>query len=135
MRDLNRNKQRVWYAVHQGEAEIFDSTGLATGQYAVKYSDPKMVRLNVSAAQGDTTTRQFGEEERYDKVIVTSNKDLPIDEYSILWIDREPELDRNGHLTLDENENVVTPHDYIVGRVAKSLNSVAYAVRKVTVSG
>ena len=50
----------------------------------------------------------------------------PIDEYSVLWIDKLPQLNEDG--TTD------TPHDYIVQRVARGLNSISIAVRKVSVS-
>jgi hypothetical protein len=50
----------------------------------------------------------------------------PIDEYSVLWIDKLPQLNEDG--TTD------TPYDYIIQRVAKSLNSISIAVSKVTVS-
>ena len=58
-----------------------------------------------------------------------------MDEYSILWIDSEPELDANGALVLNEDGTVKTPHDYIVKKVAMSLHSVLLAISKVTVSG
>jgi hypothetical protein len=48
-----------------------------------------------------------------------------IDEYSILWIDKMPVMNRDG--TTD------TPHDYVVKKVARSLNSVSIAVAKVDI--
>ncbi len=64
-------------------------------------------------------TRQFGDTENYDKVLMTDDLNVPITETSILWID-----------ALDTTK----PHDYIVKKVAKSLNSVSIAVSKVSVS-
>ena len=52
-------------------------------------------------------------------MMITDDMDCPIDERSILWID-----------SLDTSQ----PHDYIVRKVAKGLNSIMYAVRKVNVS-
>ena len=135
MRDLNRNKQTLWYALYKGREEIVDSNGFGTGQYKLAYSNPIKTRLNISAARGETTTRQFGEEEYYDKVLVSAVTEFPINEYSVLWIDSVPKLDRDGKLVLDERGDAVTPHDYTVERVARSLNGVSYAVRKVTVRG
>jgi hypothetical protein len=71
--------------------------------------------------------RQFGESESYDKVIVLDNPNTPIDEYAILWVDTLPHLNTDG--TTD------TPHDYIVKKVARSLNNVSIAIRKVNVRG
>lgn len=90
---------------------------------------------NISAAKGESSTRQFGEDESYDKVIVHCNPKLEIDEYSVLWIDRMPVRDRTGNLALDEDGNETTPHDYIVKRVARSINSVSVAISKVNVRG
>ena len=57
-------------------------------------------------------------------MIVTDDLSCPIDENTVLFIDKEPEYDDNGNPL----------YDYIVKRVAKSLNSISYAVSKVTVS-
>ena len=135
MRCLARNKSTFFYALHDGQTEIRDEYGNATGQYSVSYTDPVKMCGNVSAAQGEIESRQFGESETYDKVIVLDNPSTPIDEYSILWVDSRPELSGDGHLVLNERGEVKTPHDYIVKKVARSLNSVSIAVSKVTVRG
>lgn len=118
MRTLERNKQRLKYALYEGREEIKDEYGNGTGEYRVIYGDPVDVTANISAARGESSTRQFGDTENYDKVIVTDDIGCPIDENSVLWID---DLESASH-------------DYIVKKVAKSLNSVSYAVSKVSVS-
>ena len=90
---------------------------------------------NISAAKGETQTRQFGENESYDKVIVMDFITPPIDEYSVLWVDTLPILNADGSLKVNDAGEVITPHDYVVKKVAKSLNSVSIAISKVTVSG
>lgn len=135
MQCLARNKSRFFYALHDGQTELNDEYGNVTGQYRVSYTDPVPMRGNISAAQGEIQTRQFGESETYDKVIVLDNPFSPIDEYSILWVDSLPELTVDGHLALNEKGEVKTPHDYIVKKVARSLNSVSIAISKVTVRG
>ncbi len=59
----------------------------------------------------------------------------PIDEYSVLWVDTTPELNEDGTLVVNEEGQVTTPYDYIVKKVAKSLNGVSIAISKVSVSG
>ena len=81
---------------------------------------------NVSAAQGEMQSRQFGESESYDKVIVLDDRNAPIDEHSILWVDTLPHLNEDG--------STDTPHDYIVRRVARSINGVSIAIGKVVVT-
>lgn len=58
-----------------------------------------------------------------------------IDEYTVLWVDKTPQVDETGALVTNDDGEVITPHDYIVKKVAKSLNSVSVAISKVTVSG
>lgn len=119
MRTLERNKQTIYYALYEGKEPLTDEYGSPTGEYEVLYSEPVFLKINVSAARGEYSTRQFGEMENYDKILVTDDINLPISETSILWID-----------SLDTTK----PHDYIVKKVARSLNSVSYAVSKVSVS-
>ena len=109
-----------------GRTEIIDGYGNVTGEYKVSYSEPIKKFGNISAAQGEMESRQFGESESYDKVIVLDDINAPIDEHSILWVDTLPHLNEDG--TTD------TPHDYIVKKVAKSLNGVSIAIRKVMVN-
>ncbi len=127
MRGMVRNKQKFYYASYVGEKEIIDEYGNSTGEYAVSYGNPIGYFGNISAAQGEMQSRQFGESESYDKVIVLDDINAPIDEHSILWVDTLPLLNEDG--TTD------TPHDYEVTRKAVSLNVVSLAIRKVQVSG
>ena len=133
MRCLARNKRTFFYALHNGQTELIDEYDNATGQYKVLYTDPVETKGNISAAQGEMQTRQFGESETYDKVIVLDDPDTPIDEYSILWVDSHPELTIEGQLATNDNGEIKTPHDYIVKKVARSLNSVSIAISKVMV--
>lgn len=125
MRTLLRNKRSFYYALHSGQNEIQDEYGNATGQYEISYTNPTKEWANISAAQGEIQSRQFGDSETYDRVIVLDNPSTPIDEYSILWVDSHPILNEDG--------STDTPHDYVVTRKAVSLNSVSLAIRKVTV--
>lgn len=125
MRCLVRNKTTFYYASYIGETEITDEYGNSTGEYSLTYEKPIKMSGNVSAAQGEIQNRQFGESESYDKVIVLDDRDTPIDEYSILWVDTLPHLNEDG--------STDTPHDYIVRKVARSLNGASIAISKVDV--
>lgn len=135
MRCMNRNKVKFFYALYVGREPITDEYGNVTGEYDVKHGNPTEGYANISAAKGETQTRQFGESETYDKVIVMDNEAPQIDEYSVLWVDTEPQINEDGSLAVDEEGNILTPHDYIVKKVAKSLNNVSIAISKVNVSG
>ena len=125
MRTLLRNKRSFYYALHNGQNEIKDEYGNVTGQYEISYTNPTKEWANISAAQGEIQSRQFGDSDAYDRVIVLDNPSTPIDEYSILWVDSHPILNEDG--------STDTPHDYVITRKAVSLNSVSLAIRKVTV--
>lgn len=121
MRTLQRNKRDVWYALYQGVTELTDSDGNYTGEEDITYSAPVKIRANVSPATGQSNEEMFGNLADYDKVIVTDEVDIPVDENSILWIDAVPTTGIVGY-------------NYIVRRVARSFNYVAIAVRKVDVT-
>ena len=125
MRCMTRNKTKFYYASYIGKTEITDENGYRTGEYQPSYEKPTKALGNVSAAQGEMQNRQFGESESYDKVIVLDDRDTPIDEYAILWVDTLPHLNDGG--------STDTPHDYIVRKIARSLNGVSIAVSKVDV--
>lgn len=126
MKTLNRNKTAFYYALYEGKEPMVDDYGNATGEYEVKYSEPHKFFANISAANGKADVEQFGANVDYDKIIVGDNRFPQIDEYSILWIDTIPVIDTEGKTEI--------PHDYVVKKIAKSLNSISVAVTKVEVS-
>lgn len=116
MRTMLINEKTFYYALYQGN-QLVEEDGYYTGERAVTYSEPVAVKANISAARGEAYVDQFGANVEYDKVIVTC-KDLPIDENSVLWIDADPS----------------EPYDYIVKKVARSINVTSIAASKVKVS-
>ena len=127
MRTLLRNKTKFYYASYIGETETLDEYGNRTGEYIMSHSAPVEHSGNISPAKGEKQTEQFGESESYDKVIVLDDRNAPIDEHSILWVDTLPSLNEDG--------TTATPHDYEVKAVARSLNGMSIAIRKVNVNG
>lgn len=124
MKTLKRNQTSFWYLLYDRKEPIKDKYGNESGETKVVYQAAVAAQANISAATGSAQVEQFGNYAGYDKVIVTDDLSCPIDENSVLFIDKEPEYDEDG-----------TPlYDYIVKRVARSLNSVSYAVSKVSVS-
>ena len=123
MKTLARNMRPFLYCLYQGKEMLTDEYGNETGEYKILFSDPVEVYGNISPATGYSQTEQFGNLENYDKVIVMDNPDTPINDNSVLFIDKDYEADTDG-----------TPlFDYTVRRVARSINSVSIAVSKVTV--
>ena len=124
MKTMKRNQVPFWYLLYVRKEDLKDEYGNESGESAIIYKPAVKMEANVSAATGSAQVEQFGNFAGYDKVIVTDDLSCPIDENSVLFIDKEPEYAEDG-----------TPlYDYIVKRVAKSLNSISYAVSKVSVS-
>ena len=113
MRCLKRNMQKFYYSLYKDKVFIVDEYGNPTCEYEILRSKPIKTKGNISAAKGETDTRQFGETDSYDKVIV-------------MWVDTLPQIDSDG--------NTTTPYDYVVKKVAKSLNNTTIAISKVQVS-
>lgn len=124
MRCMERNKRELWYLLFDHSEPVKDEYGNETGEPIVHYKEAVPFRANVSAATGASQVEQFGNLVGYDKVIVTDDMTCPIDENTVLFLDKTPSYDENGRPL----------YDYIVRRVAASLNSISYAVSKVSVS-
>lgn len=124
MRCMERNKAGFFYLLYDRKEPVTDEDGNETGEETVVYKEAVPFRANVSAATGSSQVEQFGALSGYDKVIVTDDMSCPIDEHSVLFLDKEPEYGDDGRPL----------YDYMVKRVAKSLNSISYAVTKVSVS-
>lgn len=124
MKEMERNKQPFWYMLYDRKEAVLDEYGNETGEYRVYYQPAVRFEANISPATGASQVEQFGNLSGYDKVIVTCKMTCPIDENSVLFIDKTPEYTTDGKPLFD----------YTVKRVATSLNSISYAVSKVVVS-
>ena len=121
MRCLRRNRVPYWYATRTGSETAYDDYGNETGGVNIIYSNPVKAYANISAAKNTDTVAAFGIELNYDKVLVAES--VSFDENALLWIDKVPVIEQDG--------STQTSPDYVVKRIAKSLNSVAVAVTKV----
>lgn len=77
MRMMVRNKSKFFYALYKEKVPKTDEYGNVTGEYEIIRDNPVEFSANISAAKGETSTRQFGESESYDKVIVMGT-DAPL---------------------------------------------------------
>lgn len=115
-----------------------DEYGNSTGEMDRIYANAVMMNANISAATGQAQTEMFGNLDSYDKVIVTDDLNCQIDEHTVLFVDKEPEYpvitpSASASTSEVQYDTAHPKYDYIVKRVAKSLNSVSIAIRKVDV--
>lgn len=123
MKILERNKTPFWYQLYDRTKTVENEYGNEVGSTVV-YKDAVEMKGNISSATGSAQVEQFGNFAGYDKVIVVDDMSCPIEETTVLFIDKKPEYDAEGNPLFD----------YVVKRVAKSLNVIAYAVKRVDVS-
>ena len=128
MHTLERNKQEFWYALKISSEEVRDKDGLLHGDDTeITYSEPVLTAMSMSissgannlGSQGMVVLDPFGISTAYTHRLTTEDMDCPIDEESILWIDKTPE---DGE------------HNFKVVRVARSLNHIIYYVKECDVS-
>lgn len=133
MRDLERNKQTIWYAQYLDKTPIYDDDGNESGEYTVSYSNPSTFRINVSATAGNSRQQAFGYNLEYSRTMVTCNKDFNLNESDVLWIDVIPQLNADGSLVLNDDGTPITPPDYKVSAKGYSQNtaSVTFAISKI----
>lgn len=123
MKLMKRNLTPVYYCLYSERVPLKDDDGYETGEYKVGYGEAVQLMCSVSPATGYAQAEMFGNLESYDKVLITDDMTCPIDENTVLFIDKEPEF-----------EDGKPKYDYTVRRVAKSLNAISVAVSKVKVS-
>lgn len=122
IKDLPENQVPFWYQTYEGEKDKIDSKGRITGDKEKVYSIPIMAKARVSSSTGNLYESPFGSDIAYDKSISTVQK-LPIDEYTRLFIDREPIINEDG--TTDSEP------DYRVVCVKLGLIQNVWAIKKI----
>ena len=116
MRDLKRNKQKIWYSLLNVST---DTDEWGNTEDVKTYGNPVQMDISISGNRGEASQQAFGTDLKYDREMSTHDMNCPIDEYSHLWLDgRKP------------NET----HNYIVKAVSKTINCIRYAIEKVNVS-
>lgn len=119
---MKRNLQEIHYCVFASEEPVYDDEGYETGEKILRYEEPQSLMCNVGVASGEMVLALFGTTDPYDKIIMTDKMDIPIDETTALFIDKEPEFDDDG----------IPKGDHIIKRCGKTLNHRIFAVKKVT---
>lgn len=114
MKCLERNKTAFYYANPSVLAPVLNSDGQFIGSYEQTYTTPTEYRANVSPASGRAYADYFGTNLAYEKVIVTDDKNCPIAENSVLWI----------------NNATTDKYDYVVLRRSESLNGLLFAIAR-----
>lgn len=146
MRILERNKQDIWYANPTGTAYATDINGFKTGEKIISYETPVKARMSMAissgannlGSQGMATVEPYGIVTGYTHRAVTEDLNCPMGERSHVWFGILPTethtvaRDIDGE-TVDVEETVAIPHNFVVVRKAKSLNHLIYYLKEVDV--
>lgn len=133
MRMLNRNKQKMYYALYGKEVPIYeyyiDSDGneipLETGETKIVYENPIEFLGNISLSGGESEAVEFGLNlADYEAILVVAKNTLPINETSRIWHNTEPTYNEDG--TVNESSA-----DYKVAKVSSSLNVDKFVLKKI----
>lgn len=114
MQLLKRNKSTIQYKNYNGNASMISDGEYFTGERSVGYSEFKTLKAYITANKGNAEIEMFGTTLEYDNVIYA---ELPCDitETSLLWV----------------HAGSSSANDYIVKKVATSLNHKAIAIQEV----
>lgn len=123
MRTLDYNKQKFYYCLYSSKTKVYDTDHYFTGDYTTAYAEAVEAKGNISAATGSAELEQFGTGIEYDKVIVLQGTNWSIDEHTVLFVGIEPSY-------VDE-QHTKPNYNYIVTKVAKSLNHTTLAIKRV----
>ena len=116
MRNLNRNKRLIYYALRTGDKANVDEYGNETSESTPTYGERKALMCNISAATGTEAVQAFGSFTGYNRTMVVADSNCPIEEDSIVWFGNTER------------------YNYIVVRKADSKNGILYALQEVSVS-
>ena len=122
MFDLPENQREFYYQTYVESIEAVDDEGYLTGEDDSYYSNPIRAKAMISENTADASETPFGKDLVYDKMISTV-QDLPINEFSKLYIDVVPVFNEDG--------STDTEPDYEVVKVAKGIYQKVWAIRRI----
>ena len=119
MRSLQRNCRDLYYAIITDTKTIKDEYGNDTLELEHVYSDPVLMRVNVSANAGQDAVNTFGSMTGYSRTIAYTGTTCPLVEGCKVWFGVDP----------------TEEHNYTVVKVADSKNEFLIALREVSDRG
>lgn len=137
MRQLRRNKQKMFYALYTEDVPIYakdeegnilttDVDGVevpVVDSYVSAYTEAVEFKANISFDSGETRLAEYGlNVGDYNAVISADKGVLPFDEQTLIWHNSEPEY----------KDGVIVPEsaDYRIIAVKTSLNEERFILKK-----
>lgn len=144
MRTLRRNKVKMKYSLKGERKPIYvldengnkiidfiDSEGNVyykeTGSYTNGWSEPIDFYGNIAMSGGESEAQEFGLSiSDYDAVLITDKGQVPLVENSRIWLNNAVKYEDDEKVNIDE-----TSANFVVRRVAESINGVKYVLQAV----
>ena len=121
MRTLQRNRQKIWYALYQSIGDAVDDDGYATGEPDVSYSEPVETEMNVSGGRGTAQAQFFGMDNPFTHTAVTQDLTTPFDTTTVFWFGKTPGKNADDY-------------NFVCTGVATTINGRVIALREVDVT-
>lgn len=122
MRFVRRNLKTVYYCLLDHKEKILDEDGNWTGEWQYIYAVPVQTEMVVAPSRGYEHADYYGRLDSWDRTAVSADMSLPIDVSTMIYLDKEPEYDDDGH---------PIGFNYSVRRVAPALNTILYVFMEV----
>ena len=144
MRNLKRNKQKLYYALYSEDVPIYaydeegnilttEVNGVAVyvvDSYKSGYSAPIEFEANISFDSGETRLGEYGlNTSDYNAVISADKGVFPFNEQTLIWHKSEPKIDAITGEALPESA------DYRITAIKTSLNEERFILKKVVNDG
>lgn len=144
MRNLQRNKQELYYALYKGKETIYklDENGQKIVAWVDESQNPPVTyyeedgtkdvyenavkfKGNIAMSKGDAQAVDYGVSEGdYEAILMTEKNCIPITETSLIWFETVPTMGADGYV--DD-----ATADYRVIKLKPSLNQDRYVLAKV----
>lgn len=143
MRTLKKNKQKMFYALQNGQVPIYEtdeegnviyykdndgnSYPLETGEYKVGYEKAVEFSSNLAMSGGEAEAQEYGLSiGDYDATCVCEKNAYPIVEGSLVWQKSKVGYKNSTNTVIEPNSA-----DYRVVKVSESLNVVKYVLKAI----
>ena len=114
---LEQNKRGAYYAAYLGNEERVSPGGIRSLTYEGKYGNPTPIRISLNPRSGNPQIDAFGIDTDYQFQAVTETPAI-LHEGDIMWIFVTP------------NDEGTVAADYVVVKVAETINEAIYALRE-----
>lgn len=121
LKNLSFIEQDFWYATMSDYEPEVDDEGYETGDSVITYNNPVHAKARIGFTNYYNADSAFTKGVVHNRAI-SSLTEFPIDEYTVLWIDVEPDINSDG--------STDTEPDYYCTSYRKDIHRNVWSIRK-----